>query len=182
MPSASPGAVGVTPGQLAVGLRVGFHPLPGSAADLPEDPRRDSGGEHPAGDHHARRHGGARGDQCARADDRAVKHGGTVAHQGFGADDRAVNHAQVAYGRPLPHLGGRIGAPVQHRPVLNVRPPPDHDRPEVGAQHGPIPDGRRRLDSHITDQGGRGRDPCFGANDRFPAFEGKQRHPPMMHD
>src|SRR6185312_14438149 len=73
-----------------------------------------------------------------------------------------------------------VAAPVQHRPILDVRSPPHDDRPEVGAQHGPVPDGRLRLDAHVPDQGGGGRDPRRRADFRLMALKGKQWHPPMM--
>src|SRR5277367_1034979 len=169
------------PGQVAVDGGVGLHPLFGSAADLPDDPGRDAGGQHAIGDDHARRHRGAARNQRPAADDRAVEHRGPVTHQRFLADDRAVDHAQVADGRPLPHLGHRVAAAVQHRPVLDVRAPPHEDRSEVGAQHRAVPDGRLGLDAHVPDQGGRRRDPRGGADLRLEAFELEKWHPPMMY-
>src|SRR3984957_4196596 len=107
---------GVPAGQAAVALWVVLHPELGAAADLPEDPGRDPGGEHAIGDDHSRRDRGAARDQPAGADDDAVEHRGSVTHQRFRADDRAVDDAQVADGRPLSYLGDRIGTSVQHRP------------------------------------------------------------------
>ncbi len=62
---------------------------------------------------------------------------GAVAYQRFGTDDRAVDHTQVTDGRALADLGHRVVAPVQHRPVLDVRSAAHDDRPEIGAQHRP---------------------------------------------
>ena len=50
----------------------------------------------------------------------------------------------------------------------------------IGPQHGPVPDGRLRLDAHVPDQGGGGRDPRRRADFWLMALKGKQWHPPMM--
>src|SRR5579871_1512588 len=166
-----PCTYGMPPGQVAVDGGIALHPDLGTAADLPDDPGRNPGGQHAIGDDQVRRYRGAARDQRPAADDHAVEHRGSVTDQRFGSDDRAVDHAQVTDGRPLPHLGYRIGTAMQHRPVLDVRPAPDHNGPEVGAQDRAVPDGRLVLHPHVPDQGRRGRDPRGGADLRLEALE-----------
>src|SRR6266567_3308889 len=171
----------VPPGQLAVDGGVGLHPLPGLPGDLPGDPGRDPHGEHAVGDDHPRRHRRARRDQGAAAYASAVEHRSAVAHQRFRADDGPVDHAQVTDGGALADLGHRVGAAVQHRTVLDVRAAADQDRAEIGAEHGPVPDGGFGLDPDVPDQGGRRRDPRRWADVRLAALKGEQWHPPIMH-
>ena len=93
----------------------------------------------------------ARRDQGAAADAHAVEHRGAVAHQRFGTDDRAMDDAHVADRRALADLGHRVLAAVQHRTVLDVRSAAHDDRPEIGSQHGPVPDGGFGLDPDVSD-------------------------------
>ena len=168
-----PGAGGVAAGQLTIGGGIRLHPLTSSPGDLPDDPGRDPGGEHAVRDDQPRRHRRARRDQGAATYARAVEHRGAVAHQRFGTDDRAVDDAQVTDGRAPADLGHRVVAPVQHRPVLDVRSAAHDDRPEIGPQHRPVPDGGFGLDPDVADQGGSGRDPRPGADVRLAAFKGE---------
>src|SRR5271166_5424442 len=176
-----PDADRVTAGQIPVEGGIGLHPLFRSAGDRPGHPRRNPHGEHVIGDDHSRRYRTARRDQRAAADDHAVEHGGSVAHQCFFPDDRAADHTQVTDGRPLPHLGHRIAAAVQDRPILDVRAPPHQDRPEIGTQHGSVPNRRLGLHTHVPDQDGGGRDTRGGADLGSAPLELEQQHPPMMH-
>ena len=168
-----PGPGGVAAGQLAVDGGIRLYPLPGPPADLPDDPGRDPRGEHAVRDDHPRRHRRARRDQGPAADDRAVEHRGSVAHQRLGTDDRAVDDAQVTDGRALADLGHRVVAAVQHRTVLDVGPAAHQDRPEIGPQDRPVPDGGFGLDLDVADQGGSGRDPRLGTDGRLAAFKGE---------
>ena len=111
----------------------------------------------------------------------AVEDRGTVADQRLGMDDAAVHHAQVTNGRALADLGDRVVAAVQHRPILDVRALADDNRPEIGPQHGPVPDRGLRLHPHVADQGGRGRDPCLRADLGLAAFKAEEWHLPIMH-
>jgi len=86
-------AGGVAACELAVDLGVGLYPHLRAAADLPEDPGGDPGGEHAVTDDHRRRYRAAGRDHGMTAHDRAVEHGGSVAHQRLVADDRAVHDA-----------------------------------------------------------------------------------------
>src|SRR5205809_301340 len=99
---------GVTAGQVTVDLWIVLHPLPGPRGDLSDYPRRDPGGEHAIGNAHPRRHGSARRDQRAAADDHPIEHRGAVAHQRLFANDGAVNDTQVTDGRSLADLGHRV--------------------------------------------------------------------------
>ena len=67
----------------------------------------------------------------------------------------------------------QVGAPVQHRPILDVRSAADEDRPEIGPQHRPVPDGGFGLYPDVPDQGGSGRDPRPGTDVRLAAFKGE---------
>jgi hypothetical protein len=170
----------VTPGEGSVDLGVGVHPHLRPRRELAEDPGGHARREHPVGDLHRRRHHRPAGDEGAAADDRAVEHRRAVADQGFRADHTAVHNAQMPDGGAGPDLGDRVVAAMQDRTVLDIRPPPHDDRPEVGPQYRPVPDGGLVLHPHVTDQGGRRRDPCPGADLRLVTLKREQWHPPIM--
>ncbi len=167
-------------GKLTVGGRIGLHPAQGGTGDLAGDPGRHPDRKHPVRDAHPRRDRAARRHQRPLPDHRAVEHGRTVANQRLLADQGRMHDAQMANCCSLADLGDRIGSAMQHRPVLHVRAPPDDDRPEVGAQHGPVPDRCFGLDAHVAHERGRRRDPRVSADGRCVAFEGEKRHPPIM--
>jgi hypothetical protein len=79
----------------------------------------------------------------------------------------------VADRRALADLGDRVVAAVQHRTILDVRAAAHQDRPEIGPQDRPVPDGGLGLYPDIPDQGGGGGDPRPGADLRLAAFKGE---------
>jgi hypothetical protein len=93
-----------------------------------------------------------------------------------------VHYAQVPDRRSLADLGDGVGAAVQDRSVLDIRSPSHDDRPEVGPQHSPIPDGRLGLHAHVPDQGGGGSNPRLGADIRLMALKCEQWHSLIMHE
>ena len=110
------------------------------------------------------------------ADGRAVEERRAVADQRLLADLGAVHDAAVADGGVAADHQGLAGRGVQDRVVLHVGALADHDRADVGAQHGAVPDAGALLDGHVADQGrGRG-DEGVGVDGGALALELEQWH------
>ena len=169
------------PRKFAVDPGIGCDPLPGSAGDRPGNPGGHADREHARRDLHPGGHRSPGRDQGARPDDGAIEHGSPVADQCLGVHHAAVHHADMPDRGPLTDLGDRIGSAVQHRAVLDIRAAAHQDRPEVGPEHRPVPDGRLRLDADVAHQGGGGGDPGLWAHSGSDTLEREQWHPPMMH-
>ena len=87
-----------------------------------------------------------------------------------------VHHAEVADGRARADLDAAHRRDVDHRAVLHVGAAAHHDRVEVGAEHGVVPDRRVLLHGDVADEARGGRDERGGMNARRLAFEREERH------
>src|SRR5258708_15929475 len=150
--SASADTCGMPAGELSIDLRVSVTPFLGAPADRARDPGGSSDSEHPGRDDHSGGHSAAGSNERPAADHRAIQHRRAVADKCLGFDHRAMYYAQVTDGRAFPDFRHRVLAAVQDRPVLDVRTAPDDDRPEVRAQHGPVPDRSLLLDQDVADE------------------------------
>jgi len=73
-------------------------------------------------------------------------------------------------------LDAGAGRHVHDRAVLHVGALAHDDRIQVAAQHRVVPDGGARLDGHVADEDGGGRDERGRVNVRLLAFEAEEWH------
>src|SRR4029434_10429304 len=99
-----------------------------------------------------------------------------VSNQTFLAEQRRVDRAVVADGRAGADLGAPARRHVDDGAILHVIPAAHHDRVEVAAEHGVVPDGRALLDRHVADNDRGGRDERGRMHLRALALEAEEWH------
>jgi hypothetical protein len=82
----------------------------------------------------------------------------------------------VTDGRATADLDARACRHVHDRAVLHVGPLADDDRIQIAAQHRVVPDRGARLDGHVADEDGGGRDERGRVDVRLLAFEAEEWH------
>ena len=116
------------------------------------------------------RHQAAGSDACAVEDVRAV------ADQRLLADDGTVHDAQVGDRRTWADLAGDVRRRCSTAPSWTLAPGADDDRPEVGAEHGAVPDRGAGLDADVAHERGGRRDERVVGDGGTDTFEGVERH------
>src|SRR5437867_3751203 len=164
-------------GERLVALGVRAHPALGRCAgEWPAHLRGRAQRQRAVGNLGLGRHQGTRGHHRPDADARAVEHRRAVADQALFAQRRGVDRGVVADRRAGADLGPAARRDVHDRAVLHVGAAADHDRIEVSAEHGVVPDGGALLDRHVADDHGGGRDERGRVDLRTLALEAEQWH------
>src|SRR5881397_4015187 len=160
-----------------IALGVGTHPALGRrAGERAAHLRRRAERERSLGDFRFGRHERAGRHHRPGTDARAVEHRRAVADQTFLAERRRVDRAVVTDRRAGADRGPAARGDVHDRAVLHVGAAADHDRVEVAAQHGVVPDGGALLDRDVADDHGGGRDERGRVDLRTLALEAEQWH------
>src|SRR5216117_3101306 len=131
-------------GQRLIAFRVRAYPALGRRArERSANLGRRAEGEHAFGNLRLGRHQGTGGHHGAGADPRAVEHGRAVSNQAFIAERRRVDRAVVADSRAGADLGSPARRHVDDGAILHVGAAAHHDRVEVAAEDGVVPEDAR---------------------------------------